>query len=596
MKGRSSLVLLISILVLGAFIWMQQTWRSNVPSKEYRRVKLFDLDIETLVSIEFQYTNLVVECVKENGVWMTGDPDQGLGRADIALVHRVVAGLNSLGKGTTITAEQLKVRGFDDAEYGFAHPSLRIKAVDNRGEHVWLVGREGPLGDMLYIKEGDGEDIFTISKALQNFVPAEVDQLRDRVAFSVDIAGSRHLEIRGPGGFVQIMKGAKGEWQIQQPIVAMADEGEVEVFLRKLQALRIGDDDFIADNVSDFSVYGLQGETRQISLGGADGTSRMLVFGDAIPDRPDFVYARRADDTSVFALKKEVMELLAVDRDHFRNRRVLPLTSKEIDSVSIIHGTEQLDLSVAEAGEWSITAPVSWDANVRAVNDLLALWDNAVVVEFTDVSSNEMPEWTYVFGSSNLGQTNRIHVLPTQGRRDGLRIKRDDETTVCQLNLRQVQDAATDPLSFKNKLVWRLNVGDIQKVSMEGRDAVQYAVERQEDGTFVPSGTNGTLQVDSTALEGMLEGLEVLMASSYVTYDPRDLSGYGLDKPAIALHVGLSDTNQLGRVLLIGEETDQGYYAMVQGRDVVFLLNKGVVGTFSQNLLIDHEATPAETE
>jgi len=593
MKGRSTLVLLVAILVLGSFFVLQRLWIAKVPSREMRRITLFELNIDTLDSLEFQYTNRVVECRKENGVWMTGGSGQGLGRADIALIHGMVWALNELGKGTTITEAQLKVRGFDDSEYGFAPPSLRIVAVDNRGEHLWLVGRDGPLGDMLYIKEGGGEDIFTISKILREIAPTEEDQLRDRVAFSVDLAGIRQLEIRGPAGFLQLIKGAKGEWQIQQPLVAEADEAEVGVFLKKLQALRI--DDFVADNVSDFSVYGLQGETQQISVGGADGTSRMLVFGDVIPDRPDFVYARRADDTSVFALKKAVMELLAVDRDHFRNRRVLPLDARAIDSISIIHGTEQLDLAETEPGRWAIMAPVSWEADLRAVDALLVEWNDAVVVEFDDVGNDTVPEWAYVFGSSSLGQTNTIHVLPTQGRKDGLHIRRDDEATVYQLNLRQVPDSATDPLGFKNKLVWQLDVGEIQKVSVEGRSG-KYAVERQEDGTFVSCGTNGMLQVDSAALGGMLDGLKTLNASSYVTYDPRELSGYGLDKPSLSVHVGLVGTNQLGRVLLVGEETKEGSYAMVQGRDVVFLLEKEDIDVFSQNLLAEQEAAVPETE
>jgi hypothetical protein len=377
-------------------------------------------------------------------------------------------------------------------------------------------------------------------------------------------------------------------------IVAKADESGVGAFLEQLQALRI--DDFEADNVSDFSIYGLQSEARQISLGGADGTSRMLVFGDEIPDRTGFVYARRADDTSVFALKKGVLELLAFEPNHFRDRRVLPLAAKAIDSISILHGSERLDLAETEPGKWAIVAPVSWEADLWAVDALLVEWNDAVVVEFDDVGNDEAPEWTYVFGSSTLGQTNTVYVLPSHGRKDGVRIKRDDEATVCQLNLRQVPDAAANPLGFKNKLVWNFDAGDIQKLSVEGKDTGRYAVERQEDGTFVPCGTNGAVRVDSTALEGMLGGLKKLVASSYVTYDPRDLSGYGLDNPAFSVHVGLRDTNQLGRVLLLGDETDQGRYAMVQGRDVVFLLEKGVVDAFSKNLFSDQEATPRDTE
>ena len=596
MKDRSSLVLLATIGVLGIFIVAQHTWRTRVPSKELRRVRLFDLDLETLVSLEFERTNLVIRCVKENGIWMAGNAGEGMGRADVAMVHGMVRGLSSFGKGTTITAKQLKLRGFNESDYGFVPPSLRITAVDNRGRHVWLVGREGSLGGTIYMKEEGGEDIYTVSKALRNFVPEKAGQLRDRVAFSMDLAGSRTLEIRGPGGLIQIVKGTTGAWQIQQPLVAEASATEVEDFLKKLQEFRIGEDDFIADNVSDFSVYGLQGETQQISLAGADGSSRMLVFGDVIPDRPDFIYARRADDTSVFALTKEILELLSVDRDHFRNRRVLPLDAREIDSISILHGEEQLDLAETEPGKWEIIAPVSWLADLWAVDNLLVEWNDAVVVEFDNDGSDEVAAWSYVFGSSSLGQTNTIHILPSHGRKDGIRIKRDHEKTVYQLNLPSVQNGMTDPLHFKDKRVWQLDVSEIQKISISERDGVAHGVERQEDGTFIPSGTNGTLQVDSTTLEAMFSDLAVLVTSSYVTYDPRQLSDYGLNLPAWSVHIGLSGTNQLGRVLLVGEETEQGYYAMVQGRDVVFMLEKKVVAALSKSLFVDQGTSSLDTE
>jgi hypothetical protein len=570
MKGRSTLVLLISILVLGSFIWIQETWRAKVPSREYQRLKLFDLDTETLVSLEFQHTNLVVECVKQNGVWMTGSSSLGLGRADVALMHQVVAGLNSMGKGTTITAEHLAMRGLDEAEYGLAKPGIRIRAVDNRGEHSWYVGRNSPLGDMVYVKDGDGDDIYTVLGTLLKIIPTEVDQLRERVVFSGEIPGIRRLEIRDSDGFVQLLKGAKGEWQIQQPISAQADSAEVGDFLEKLHGLHI--EDFIADNVSDYAVYGLQGESLQISLGGVGGVSRMLILGDEIPDRSGFIYARHADDTSVFSLKKDVLDMLSFKLEDFRDRRVLLQAAKGISSISITRGSEQLDLGVNKAGLWEITTPVSWDADIHAVAGLLQMWNDAVVFEFNDEGSDESAEWTFAFGSSTLGQTNLIHVLPRRGRKDGIRIKRDDDSTVYQLNLQSVPDSAIDPLSYKDRLVWQLNSDDIQKISLTHSMAEQQTVERTLDGSFSPCGTNGNVQVDATILQEVLAGLKVL------------------------LHVSLTGTNQIGRVLWIGEEVDQGYYAMVQGRDVVFLLDKAVVDNLSRNLLVPQEIAVSDPE
>lgn len=594
-KSRSTLVLLVTILALGAFIWIQQVWRSKVPSKEVRRVRLFDLNPDTLASLQFQHTHLVVDCVKVNGIWMTGGAERGLGRADVAMVHRMVAGLNSIGKGTTITAEHLKVRGLDAAEYGFKEPTIEITAVDNKGQHRWLVGRETPLGDMLYIKrDGEGE-IYTVSNKLLSLVPSQPDTLRDRTLFSRSIPGVQRIELRGSGGFVQILKDAKSKWQIQQPIVAPADAHVVEQLLGKLNQLRIGK--FLDENVSDFSVYGLQGETRQISLGGLDGASRMLVIGDPIADQPGFVYARRADDTGVFSLKADVLGLLDINAKDLRDARVLSLPVQDISSISVARGTEQLELVSTESGQWMVVKPVRWDADRRAVAELLKLWDATVITEFDSTNTTVAPpEWTLLFGSAEWGTTNRIEILPTFGAKDGLHIMREGGAAVFQINLPVVPETILDPLEYKDRRIWQLRKEEIQKISVEKSAQGRQVVEKQANGMFEPVETNGMVQVEYGVLERLLNELSAVSAVDYVAYNPRDLSTYGLAEPSLTLHLGLAGTNQLGRVLLVGEEAAQGFYAMVKGRDVVFILDRSFVEILSSDLVAGQEEAAPSAE
>ncbi|VGO20133.1 DUF4340 domain-containing protein [Pontiella sulfatireligans] len=590
MKGRTTLVLLASIVVLGAFIWMQQTWRLRTPAKELQRIRMFNLDAGTLVSLQFKRTNTVVECVKEDGVWMTGGAALGMGRADLALIHRLVAGLNAMGKGTTITPEHLAMRGFDESEYGFDHPALEIDAIDNQGRHVWLIGRKMPLGKMVYAKEKGKEALYTIPDVLFSIVPASAGELRDRTLFAGDAPSVRRVEIRGAGGFIQMVKEPQVDWQVQQPVSAPAEPKEVDAYLARLYRLRIEDsEDFIADNVSDFSVYGLQGENRQISLGGVDGSSRMLVLGDEIPDRPGFVYARRADDTSVFALKSAVLDLLNVPVDRFRDASVLAIPAKEVDHVSLRFGDEVLELRM-EDGRWMVVRPVAWPADADAVAGLIKTWDEAVIIDYNAAGDAAVASWTFEFGSSKLGLTNQVQVLPNFGKRDGLRILRFGEPAVYEINLRSISGTASDPLTYKNRSIWQLNRELIQKVSVGSETQGMQAIERREDGLFNPVGTNGNVSVDTVAVEKLLSRLSALKTSEYVTYNPRSLDIYGLADPQLELHVWLSGTNELGRVLLIGRETPRGFYSMVKGRDVVFYLDKSLVGSLSNDLLLKEEA------
>ncbi len=593
MKNRSTLVLLAGIVVLGAFIVVQETWRAKVPSREYRRVRLFDLDAATLVSLQFNQSNSVVRCVKETGVWMAGGGDQAMGRADVALVLRLVAGLNSMGKGTTITAEQLQTRGFDAVEYGFGQPTLKITAVDNQGRHEWLVGRKTPLGDMVYVKEADGDSLYTVSDKLLSVAPSDPGALRDRTLFAGEMAGVRRVEIRGDSGFVQMLKDAQAGWQIQQPVSAPADPAEVDRYIEQLYRLHI--EDFVADNVSDFSIYGLQGETCQISLGGVDGASRMLMIGDEVADKAGHVYARRADDTSVFALKSDVLDLLNVESDRFRDASVLSIPAKEISSASIRHGDDALDLQMEENGRWKVTAPVTWAADADVVAELVKTWNEAVIIDYNVDAAAGAVDWVFEFGSARLGETNRIEVLFNSGEKDGLLIRRAGEPTVYRINLAALDDRMADPLAYKGRSIWELDRNTIQKVSIESADGTQ-TIERRPDGAFMPVSTNGSVQVDLDTAEKLLNRLSVLKASEYVTYNPRELGIYGLSDPSLELHIELVGTNELGRVLLVGRETPEGFYSMVKGRDVIFYLDKVLVGAMSQNLFEQPESVMTETK
>jgi hypothetical protein len=575
--------MLSTIVLLGAFIWIQEAWRARQAVRVAREIRLFDLDAGTLEWIQFEVSNQVVRCVHENGVWMAGDGDGNRGVADVALIQHMISGLNSMGKGSTITQKHLDLRGFDETQYGFNPPMATISALDNNGESQWLVGRRTPLGGMVYAKKANEDDIYTLQDKLLAIIPPSHDILRDRVLFPGEAATLRRIEIRGSAGFVELVKEPSVGWKIQQPVSGQADPKEVDSFTEKLYLFRI--EEFIADSVLDFSVYGLQGESRQISVVSGDGVSRMLVVGDDVPEKPGFVYARRADDTSVFTVSADILPLLNVPRDRFRKANVLTVPLETVSSVSVKKGNEQLDFAVDEEKQWEIQSPVSWDADARIVSDLIVFWSAALITEF-DVETNTAPaEWIFEIGSAEAGVTNRIEVLPGQGRKDGLYIRMDDDPVLYQINIAMIPDVVIDPLKYKDRTVWKLEKDAVKKVSVVKNGQGPLVVERFSGQEFQPSGTNGTVKVNDVLFNQLLDQLEVIKASEYIAYNPAQLEPYGLADPSLELYVGLSNSNELGRVLLIGNETPDGYYSMVKGRDVIFYLEKEQVANLSADFL-----------
>ncbi|QBG46170.1 DUF4340 domain-containing protein [Verrucomicrobia bacterium S94] len=594
MKGRTTFVLLISIIVLGIIIWAQETWRAKTPYRELKQVRLFNLDAQTLQSIEFTVSNQTVRCVRENGIWLAGEKDGSMGAADEALIHRMIAGLNSFGKGTTITEKQLSIRGLDPAEYGFDAPTAVITSVDHQGGHSWLVGKKSALGGMVYVKSSADENIYTIPDKLLLVIPKSPDTLRDRVLFPGDAAAVRRVEMRGSNGFVQLVKDPKEGWRVQQAVNAPADPKEVGLFINKIYSFRI--EQFIQDNVSDFSVYGLQGDTQQISVIQADGASRLLVLGIDNPDKPGYIYARRADDTSVFTVSAELRDLSNVPAEQFRDAGVLSVPPNSISSISITHGEDQLKMEYDGSRDWNITSPVVWKAEPKPISDFVTLWVNAVIHEFEVEAVVGAPDWIVEFGSIESGFTNRLEIFSTKNSREGLLVRIDGEPDLYRINLQKVPDTVIDPLIYKDRNVWKLDADQISRLSLQTESGSRQTIERVEDDRFIPVETNGNVRVNEEGVARLLRGLRQVNTSGYITYNPRDLDIYGLENPVAELHIGLSGTNQLGRVLLVGRETPEGYYSMVKGRDVVFFLDKPSIEILTSDLLIETEPIAPSSE
>ena len=579
MKDRSVIILLVAILVVGLFIGVQEFKRSKIPRHTYEELMVFDIHPQTLLSLHFSGTNGVIDCVMENREWMVGNSEQGMGRAAPSLVYKLVAEMDSLLKGTTITGNQMELRGLNPAEYGFDSPVMRITVIDHRGRRTWEVGRSTPMGQEVYLREIGSGDVFTIMKKLLEVVPADPDDLRNRVLFPGEIAGVKRIEVRRSSGFLRIVKEGAA-WGIQQPITAPGDPYEIAAYLEKLQQVKI--EDFIDNDVSDFAAYGLQGETLQISVGGVDGSSNVLILGDPVPGCPGMIYARRADDTSVFAVKDEVFAMLNAPVNTFRDARVLSIAKEDVAAISIRHAGEQVALVRDEAGAWKVNIPAVWNAAARTVDQLIDLWERVVVTEFDVPPSSAAVDWSLTF-VSGAGVTNRIDVLERGEKQDGLLVRLNGSSDAFQVNLPIVPNTIINPLAYKSRLVWNQNDTDVRRIVLSRSGKPEQTIARASGGAFAAVESSGNGQVDDAAVERLLSCLHQVVTPGYIEYNPRDLAIYGLSEPALTLHVGLDGT--LGQVLLVGNESPDGYYSMIKGRDIVFFLDKETVDVLFADLL-----------
>jgi hypothetical protein len=292
-----------------------------------------------------------------------------------------------------------------------------------------------------------------------------------------------------------------------------------------------------------------------------------------------------ANENSVFAMPSSVLEMLEVPARRFRDVRVLSMVPEKVESISIKRGGERLVMEADSSGAWKITSPVAWDADRDAVLNFISLWEHAVITEFNVDPAPAAVEWAITFSSAESGVTNHIEIMEGGDRRDGLQIRRANDPAVVQINLPELPVSIINPLIYKDRHLWNLREDDIVKLSISKPPETRQVIERGDGGLFVSTAANSQLQVNPAAVEQTIRQLIDMQTPAYIAYNPRNLEVYGLAEPTLELQVGLSDTNELGRILLVGREAPEGFYSMVKGRDVIFYLDKKTVNTLSADLL-----------
>src|SRR5260370_21892418 len=169
---------------------------------------------------------------------------------------------------------------------------------------------------------------------------------------------AREIVLAGQGGF-SVRRGADGTWSLAEPYAGPADAGLVREWLDRLSRL---EGSVEKDVVTDFAGYGLTPPARRFlvnaSVTNAAGAVTNLILAqlDIAERNGERIFARRADETSVYSLSSADFDGLPSAAWQLRDRRVWSFTTNEVSRVSIRHNGYTRQLLRSPAGEWNFSA------------------------------------------------------------------------------------------------------------------------------------------------------------------------------------------------------------------------------------------------
>lgn len=591
MNLRTTMLLLLVAAGLGIWIFFVERKGETTKQREEQARKALQLEQRRVTGFTFTAgTNPVVTCAQVNGKWRLTAPVAA--RADAAVVDRLLSGLAEAKRGEVITAQDRTQRGTTLSDYGLEPARCSIALELGGRKQTVLFGRTAPVGDSIYIKDSARNDVVATEAGVTNNFPAEVTTLRDHALFNGSAFDVKRLDLRGGGRLIQLAKNERGDWALQQPLMARADRAAVQDVLDALFDWKVTQ--FVGDGVADFAAYGLDENATKVTVNAGDKVNeQVLLVGKQAGTNAALVYAATPPEKSVLGVSTDALAKVNVKINDLRDRRLLTLATYDIAGLLLQQGEKKLELKKAANGEWNIIQPRATKADSQRVEDFLTQITNVKIEDFLDQAAANPatlglaePAWRVRLSKAALpagagaaqknaapGENEQVVLISSQQRAGGRGVVRlEHEATPYEIPGAVLTNLTVEPLVFRNREVLNIHASDVLKMTRVTTDSTQVVERASATNAFVVVVPNKEA-ADQGQMNGLLNTFSVIQAQRLVAADAKDLSPFGLTQPGFSLTLGMKGDASLSKTILIGAAVDGGRYAMVRGQDIIFVLD-----------------------
>ena len=485
-----------------------------------------------------------------------------------------------------------------DAEaYGLARPVRSITFAV--GDKSWTldIGEMTADGKRVYVARPDAPEpvVYVVRRDITDKASKDTNDLRDKAAIRFKKAAVTRIRLKpAQQSATECRKEASG-WQLKRPVVDLADAASVGKLLDAIANLRVARNDFVTEDTGDAAAFGLGQPSSKIVIS-EDRADQTLLIGADAKDREGKVYAKRASDASVFALRKSDLAALRKWAAELRSRQALSFEPDEVIAIDVgVHGKRiRLD---RDDEAWQMKEPSGFvpdNAQVEAfLDDMLGI---AVQKWIDEPDAERVVEAGLSPPHATITLTVKDDASPRE-LRFGNRVpasllchaRRGDNGPIFVIPEDFLTRLSAGHLAFLSRKVLEFKRGDAVALRLERPDGA-FEAERRDDRWIMlePEGA----KADSAAMNEILWSLCYLEADRLVAENPDSLKEYGLDAPRITVVVSLDSDPRRQEVLLVGKECEDGTsYAMTRGGSRVFRVAKATVDALTARLTAGHEKT-----
>lgn len=373
MKLGRIAVLALLVVALGVYLWRVELPKAE---QEAEGTKLVDVQEDAIDKIDLTFPDRHIVLVKQDGGWRLQQPLDA--PADETAVKGLLTALT-----TAKVSKTLEGQTGDLAAFGLdtGNPTV-VLTVGKESTAPIQVGKGTQIGGKVYVRRGDGP-VMLVASPLKVGLDKQVKDLRDKQIMSFTDDQVERIDVKPIDGPPSALVRKDRDAWVVEPGDHVADPTEVRTYLASLRSARAVD--FPAD--VDAAKAGLETPrlTATATLKGG-GTQSLLLGDERTEGSAKQVFAKRADQPTIYTLGEWSWRALAKDAAQFRDKTVLGFAPERVGRVTIERKSGTGATLVRTPTGWSVeggdaTAPVKQGAITRLLDDLRDLRGSSIAAE-----------------------------------------------------------------------------------------------------------------------------------------------------------------------------------------------------------------------
>jgi hypothetical protein len=546
--------------------------------QEDSETRLYQISPDDVTGLEITNVHGLFIFQKDKGHWEIKQPIRT--PADGPTVDEVINQILYAQPQRSIPIDGSDPKAASDLkEWGLSPATERVVIHTKDKTYELLVGRKMAINDSIYARASGRKNapVRIVPNSVKTVLQKDLSDFRSRNVFDFDTDKVVKIDTRvaeTPTTPAQecAVDLKDGKWTLEKPLVARAAEQNVLSLSNSILGLHVID--FIVDDASNLSQYGLTAPGETLTVTVKPQEELVLQIGAPVPGKPDQVYAQRVTSNSVFTLAKSAVDAIFNALPDVRDRHVMPFDPGKATGLSFSFGKKKGDAR-NEKGLWHTVSTPRGHADVGKVTDILAHLSQLETTPVLKDSATDLKP----FGLDK--PQGKITVdVPTASAPLTLLIGKDENKLLYVRNsvepfIYTIADNALDflpdgNLDLLDARAIDLKLADVKSMIIHAPPAPAIQLTRSPGGTWTAANVKDRM-VDSIKADTQASLFCQLQAQKWL--GPVQPS-YKFDQPVLTLTIQAADPKPT--VLTIGATLPDGTHAAeVSGNPTTFAIADG---------------------